>query len=105
MILTTDALIGGSLIVALIGISTPQIFKQAEKIVQVRQDMTAEAVSARCNAAAILSETFVVVELPDGVTADNTCGPAGETVTLTFPNTETRTVTYTNGLYRVGTPE
>jgi hypothetical protein len=104
MILTTDALVGGTLVLSIVASTTPAILSMSKKVVGVRQSMVAETIALQCNVAAFQGTTLTIDSLPTNTTVDSDCGSGGETVTVTFPNSNTLIIApSSSGYYEIGT--
>jgi hypothetical protein len=102
MILTTDALLGGTLILSIVASTTPAIFSMSKKVVGIRQSLVAESVALQCNTATFQGTTTSIDALPTNTTVDSDCGVNGESVTITFPNSNNLVVApSSSGYYEI----
>ena len=88
MILTTDALVGGTLIVALTAATAPLTLGMANKASEVRRDLVAETVATHCNVAAFTGEVLENEDLNEmvgeKVKVTGRCGADGKEVRLVW---------------------
>lgn len=83
MILTTDALVGGTITLALVASTTPLIIGAANEMTDIRRDLLAETVAARCTIKAIKGEDMKAREIRglvkrEDIKTRGTCGASGE---------------------------
>lgn len=97
MILTTDALVGGTLSLALISATLPLTMNAAKKAADVRRDLVAEQVAISCNTALVTESDLTSADLSPGMTGSvkvkGSCGTRGS-VDLIWKSGQERTISY-----------
>ena len=97
MILTTDALVGGTLSLALISATLPLTMNAAKKAADVRRDLVAEQVAISCNTALVTDSEMTSGELSPGMTGSvkvkGSCGTKGS-VDLVWKSGQERTIAF-----------
>ena len=105
MILTTDALVGGTLALTLVAATVPMTLKASQGAADTRRDLIAETVATACNVALIGERVIDAAELPfrKGAKATGTCGAAGDEVSIKWTRGDTRVIRYDDigGTYSV----
>ena len=101
MILTTDALVGGTLSLVLITSTLPLTLNAARKATNVRRDLIAEQVAVSCTTALLTDDELEAGDLGLNaqVKAKGSCGGKGE-IKLRWKSGETREIYYNAGSKR-----